>query len=296
MHPTPRLACEQCKRRKLRCNKASPCAACTDAGLECQIVQRARLPRGKSSKARSRNSKLEDRLAKIEELLSLRSRTANESASTRNTESIIAPRLKTATGFDGLKTTHTHNENAASLVGSEFWEALSVEVQGLRETLEDDEDAIALQLENATGSTPELLNTSAILFATSVKHVDTQLMSQNMRKALLEIYRFRVDTVYKILHWPTTLRNIETRHMSSNETPASLPMQALESAIYFLATCSLTDEEGEESGFGDRHQLVQTFQSSAEQLFASSTLLQSPDLVLLQAFVIYLVRAQSSYV
>jgi hypothetical protein len=76
--------------------------------------------------------------------------------------------------------------------------------------------------------------------------------------------------------------------MRSDNASVSLSLQALETAIYFMATCSLTDEEAK--GLGDKSRLLHTFRSSAEHLFAQSSLLQSPDLVLLQAFVIYLVR------
>ena len=69
MDPPPRLSCQQCKQRKIRCDKGAPCSACKNAGLNCHTVQRARLPRGKSAKARSQSKMLETRLARIESLL-----------------------------------------------------------------------------------------------------------------------------------------------------------------------------------------------------------------------------------
>jgi hypothetical protein len=69
MDPVPLLACEQCKRRKLRCDKRSPCTACTTACLDCRTVQRARLPRGKTANARKNRQSIEGRLERIEALL-----------------------------------------------------------------------------------------------------------------------------------------------------------------------------------------------------------------------------------
>jgi hypothetical protein len=72
MDPAPRLACQQCKQRKLRCDKGSPCNACRAAGLVCQVVQRARLPRGKSAhggKKQMQKQSLETRLKQLEALL-----------------------------------------------------------------------------------------------------------------------------------------------------------------------------------------------------------------------------------
>jgi hypothetical protein len=293
--PTPRLACEQCKRRKLRCNKTSPCAACKSAGLECRTVQRARLPRGKSGQTRNQNDKLENRVARIESLLSLQTRISCEPSSTPNTGLISASRVEMTDVFDGSKPAFLPDEKVTSLVGSEFWEALSMEVQGLRETLEseDDEDADA-ELEDAAGQVPpEIGITSAILFGPSSTKFDALHLSPGMRTTLLGFYRSRVDTVYKILHWPTTLLSIQARYMSSNDASFSLPSQALETAIYFTATCSLTNEEAKGNDLGDRLQLLDAFRSFVEHLFARSDLLRSPDLVLLQAVVIYLVIAKS---
>jgi len=69
MDPNPRLSSAQCRRRKRKCDKAVPYSACREAGLNCNVVQRARLPRGRSAKAKNRINQLEDRVARIEELL-----------------------------------------------------------------------------------------------------------------------------------------------------------------------------------------------------------------------------------
>jgi hypothetical protein len=208
------------------------------------------------------------------------------------------PLTETVDGSNGSKPTRLRNEAVASLVGSEFWEALSVEAQGLRETLEDsddkDADAVALPPEDVTHSTPGIFKTNAILFSLLANKFDTLQITPGLREALLELYGSRVDTVYKILHWPTTLRSIQTRYRS-DDAPVSLSSQVLETAIYFMATCSLMDEESKDGGFGDKSRLLHAFRSSAEYLFAQSGVLQSPDLVLLQAFVIYLVRTKSPW-
>ena len=69
MDPIPRLACQQCKQRKIKCDKGAPCSACRNAGLSCHAIQRARLPRGKTAKSRSANTNMETRITRIERLL-----------------------------------------------------------------------------------------------------------------------------------------------------------------------------------------------------------------------------------
>jgi hypothetical protein len=69
MNPAPRLTCQQCKSRKIRCDKKAPCSACESAQLSCNVVQRRRLPRGRTGKATRKATLLEDRVSRIEKLL-----------------------------------------------------------------------------------------------------------------------------------------------------------------------------------------------------------------------------------
>lgn len=43
---TPRLTCELCRTRKVKCDKANPCSNCVSVGVVCVPVHRPRLPRG----------------------------------------------------------------------------------------------------------------------------------------------------------------------------------------------------------------------------------------------------------
>jgi hypothetical protein len=67
MDQVPRLSCERCKRRKIRCDKRNPCSACDNSNTTCDFVQRARLPRGRNVK--TKKSMLEERVARLESLL-----------------------------------------------------------------------------------------------------------------------------------------------------------------------------------------------------------------------------------
>lgn len=63
------LSCTNCRKRKVKCNKTSPCAACERSGLPCVFPNRARLPRGRTSGSKTTNVELLRRLSKLEELL-----------------------------------------------------------------------------------------------------------------------------------------------------------------------------------------------------------------------------------
>jgi hypothetical protein len=294
----PRLACEQCRSRKVRCNKASPCSACRAAGLQCHTVQRARLPRGKSGKGCAHNSKLEERVARIESLLaqdaenSPRFRDTAKEDHHQNTTSSLLPKLGTITSV------HHGDVSATNFMASDFWAALSEEVNGLREIIEASEDDIGEQ-DNATGShsidTNATCGSPALLFRQANTRIRTNdnegisLFTVHTQNTLLRLYRQRVDSVYKILHWPSVLSMLEARRCNSG-TPPRLSENVLENSIYFMAICSITATEAEKIGLGDRDSVLQLCQEQLETLFAQSNLLNSPDIILLQAFVIYLVR------
>jgi hypothetical protein len=68
----------------------------------------------------------------------------------------------------------------------------------------------------------------------------------------------------------------------------------LEYATYFMALCTITDEEADKIGLGVRLEICRQYQTTVEDLLVESDLLQHPDLIILQAFVIYLVREDPS--
>jgi hypothetical protein len=258
-------------------------------------VQRTRLPRGKSGQARTHNAKLESRVARIETLLAQQAELSNPSCLSPPTGRLLASGMRRPAGSEGAMSADGLQGSAVSFVASDFWIALSNEVIGLRETLEsseeeggeeDQKDKLPQDQANETSST------SAILFqhANLRREGNITLPPLGMRTELLTIYRVRVDSVYKVLHWPTVLSMIGIKHGCSSATPKTQSSQVLEWSIYFMAMCSITNDEALEMTFGNRLDILQTYRSIVEDLFARSTLLQGPDVVVLQAFVIYLVR------
>lgn len=72
-----RLSCEQCTKRKKRCDKSNPCSNCQRHGAICKPVVRPRLPRGKGvtkdrASTDTSDGDLRARVARLEQLLQLR--------------------------------------------------------------------------------------------------------------------------------------------------------------------------------------------------------------------------------
>lgn len=181
-------------------------------------------------------------------------------------------------------------------VASDFWSALSEGISGLREIIEDSEDEAEngsiTYIDTSEQTEGEPCVGAMVLFPiipVGVQH-DLPVLSHSARKILLNLYLSRVDTVYKIVHWPTTVNLVETN--PTNPTP-SISNQALEHAIYFMALCTITDSEAQDLCLGIRASLLNLYILAVETLLGRSNLLQDPSVTTLQALVIYLVRSSS---
>ena len=106
---------------------------------------------------------------------------------------------------------------------------------------------------------------------------------------LLYLYHQRVDCLFKATHWPTVVTAIERQYEDAQHKTSSPSTEALEFAIYFLAISSISDEESTSLLLMERQPLLHRFRIAAETLISRANLLQSPDLTVLQAFIIYLV-------
>lgn len=288
MDPKPRLACQRCKQKKLRCDKGAPCSACRTSDHVCHAVQRARLPRGKSGTTRSHKKLLETRVARIEALLEQQANLTSKACPI----STLEPSLyqQHAPSLDGSTKGNSNvaSPRIADFIAPDFWSALSAEVYGLRETLESSEDEEYTDKQEMQDMF-QTWDTRGIIFP-SARHSRNEpapLPCSETQTTLLRLFKERVDSVYKIVHWPTVLAAI-SRHGRPSKIRTS-SVQALEYSIYFMAMCSIKNDEAKAHGLGDRPSMVQTYQATAEYLFATSTLLQNPDFTTLQAFAIYLV-------
>ncbi|KAL3471080.1 hypothetical protein BJX99DRAFT_238163 [Aspergillus californicus] len=65
-----RLTCQSCARRKVKCDKGSPCGNCVRNNIPCIAVERRRLPRGRTRRPKAEHAQnLSDRLRKLEDTL-----------------------------------------------------------------------------------------------------------------------------------------------------------------------------------------------------------------------------------
>jgi hypothetical protein len=282
-----KLSCERCRRRKTKCDKGSPCSNCKDAEISCTGIERARLPRGPSGKVKNRNAVLATRVARLEGIL----RRVEGQTQPSGDGSDLPTMFETAESISYLHPSDV--DKLSQLYAKDIWSSLSEEVTGLRETLEASDDD-GEPPEAVQERTDNIVSSGAfsrrILFAYS-SPLDGESLdppSRQMRSRLLHLYQERVDCLFKITHWPTVFTTIEKQYTDNHYRPSLPSTQALEFSVYFLAICSINDHESQEMFLENRQSLVQRFRVAAEMLISKANLLNSPDLITLQAFVIYL--------
>ena len=279
----PRLSCEQCHLRKTKCDKQVPCSACQNAGIHCNVVHRARRPRGRSGMTNNKHAALESRVSRLEALLLHADPNTAACADTDGNTGFVQadPPLVSP-----------QNGKLGKFVAPDFWVTLSQEVAAIRETLEESDDQhideTAPGVQNQINGSRD--NGCRVLFAQVVGDdatCGTEPVAR-VREALLDVYEARIDTVFRPIHWPTVSGNIRTRHGSTIPPTVSASDRALEYAIYHLAVCSLSEDECLEVLLDTKTKSLHQYHAATETYISRARTLQSPDILGLQAFVIYL--------
>jgi hypothetical protein len=121
-----------------------------------------------------------------------------------------------------------------------------------------------------------------MLFGQS-KNVGLTDMASEVNDFLLNVYHERIHALFNVLHWPSTLALFN----ASNEEDVKI--RALKSAILFTSVCSLLDHELE-----GRRAILSQYRQRAEEAFIDAGLLTTTSLMVLQAFVVYLVSTESA--
>ncbi|KAI0153089.1 hypothetical protein GGR57DRAFT_513333 [Xylariaceae sp. FL1272] len=290
----PRLSCAQCRARKKRCDKGNPCSSCVDAGIHCDIVQRSRLPRGRSGLQRTKNSELEDRIIRIENLLKNAPTPSNHMPAASVHPS--RPDLAVPVAIDEATGTES------GFIAPQFWATLTREVAGIRQTLEDcDGEETEEHVDGAFADKDEnrqhVAGAKTLLFGQDPQHgndLNLPRTSPAVWGLLLDVYKERVDNVYKLLHWPTVLSSIVALNQAHQDVTLRSTTYALQFSIYFMAVCTLSDEETQRLLFRSRQDLISLYRTAAEVCLSEANLLGRPDFAVLQAFVIYIMGLRTS--
>lgn len=104
---------------------------------------------------------------------------------------------------------------------------------------------------------------------------------------LWQIYLDNVNPLLKLTHTPTLQGQLI--EAAANPSKVSRPLEALLFSIYYIAVLSLTEEEAQDTFKEEKTRMMSRFHRATQQALINAGFMRSPDLAVLQAFLMYLV-------
>ncbi|KAF4446580.1 hypothetical protein F53441_9807 [Fusarium austroafricanum] len=324
-------SCVVCRSRKVRCDKLSPCSNCRRANIPCVVPSNDRPPRwarrlerladnGQGAAAQGSGNpgtdQVMNRLKTLENLVkelsgqlevanAAASRAASEAASPQDHAKDAASPSSTSTASDVQK--HfgrmvLKDTDRERYIASGFWSRISDELDGLkmdtRKMADDEESSEDGDFPISTPSTQELYREPserhAFLFRNS--HLSSSPGDQDFDPLpsqipfLLDVFDENINLIMHIVHMPSIRKMVRP----SRGAPAqiSLKNQALLFSIYYAAITSMEDEDVLTNFGSSKAELNLKFRRGLEQALARADFLNDPDIILVQALVIFLALAR----
>ena len=180
------------------------------------------------------------------------------------------------------------NEGKSRYINNSFWANLSNEVEDLKGILNqssEDEEVVSSPGSNAVSTE----NHQGWIFGFTSQSVDMLALHPLPSQIPLywETYKDRVDPLVKVLHIPT----IEATVLSaaSHLSNLSKGFEALLFAIYYGATTSLNAQDCVQILGEEKSILLARYRFAIEQALARANFLTTEEIIVLQAFVIFLI-------
>ncbi|EXA33902.1 hypothetical protein FOQG_13870 [Fusarium oxysporum f. sp. raphani 54005] len=325
-------SCVVCRSRKVRCDKLSPCSNCRKANIPCVVPSNDRPPRWARRLERiadngqgvagqgaggSGTDQVMNRLRTLENLvkeLSGQLEVANAAASRGASSDAPSPQdvVKDAASPSSTSTASDvqkhfgrmviKDKNREKYVASGFWSRISDELDGLkmdtRRMADDDESSEDEDFPVSTPSTQELYREPserhAFLFRNSQAPASpgeqdfSPLPSQI--PFLLDVFDENINLIMHIVHMPSIRKMV--RPSPGIAAKVSLKHQALLFSIYYAAITSMEDDDVLANFGSTKTELNMKFRRGLEQALARADFLNNPDIVLVQALVIFLSLAR----
>jgi len=319
-------SCVTCRKRKVKCDKLHPCSNCARANIECIFPNPGRAPRKIKKPTDGRDTELLARLKRLEGVVKGLGLDATQediesalAGTTRRTsETDKGPGQIQSPGSDPIERPSTNsdelstrakaqwieddragrfenrfgrlviNEGKSRYVNSSFWANLSNEVEDLKGILndesddDDDQSSPSAQMLQSAGSSQGWI----FGFSSQMTNLLPLHPPSTQIKLYWTIYKERVDPLCKVLHVPT----IEPTVLSAASHLGNLAkgFESLIFAIYYGAVTSLSAEECMSMLGEDRDALLARYRFAIEQALAHASFLTTEEIVVLQAFVIYM--------
>ncbi|KAK9241858.1 hypothetical protein V1506DRAFT_563384 [Lipomyces tetrasporus] len=311
--PTPRFrSCVTCRSRKVRCDKLSPCSNCRRANIACVVPSTDRPPgrarrlgyisNNAASNAQAAQASTDLRVGQVmERLRTLESLVKELSAlpaarpkTVRQHQRSASPTTSAGNVQKQFGRFVLQDASRSRYVSTGFWSRVNDELEGLKmdtcglagDDLDTSEDEVSA---GKTTSTQELERTPSERHALYFRH-NLSPSAPGPREFhplpsqipfLLDVFSENVNFALQIVHMPTVSRMVrDLRGDMTSLTPAN---EALMLSIYYAAITSMEEDDAWSMPL---RRLISSM--GLEHALAKADFLNVPDVVLVQAFTIFL--------
>ncbi|KAI9885577.1 MAG: Exosome non-catalytic core component [Watsoniomyces obsoletus] len=306
-------SCVTCRKRKVKCDKRWPCSNCNRARISCVYPGPERAQR-RPKKVTESNHELLARIKKLEgvvrELRGAPSPQEGDDGQGRGTSRIedhdesmnldggyfstenVFPVENETSAQDGMEKEFGRlliEEGKSRYGSSSLWASLSEQVEDIKEILrgssdEDDDDVSPESGPPALSCVHNgfIFGYSSLVVDMRRLHPDPELIPFYWR-----VFKEGVDPMIKLGHAPT----MEGLIMKAKNDlgGVSRGLESLMFAIYHAAVTSLTTEECSQKLGADKTNLLTRYRFGMEQAMARASFLNTQELIVLQAFVTFLI-------
>ncbi|KAM5354675.1 hypothetical protein ACJ41O_001322 [Fusarium nematophilum] len=311
--PTAKLrSCVVCRSRKVRCDKLSPCSNCRRANIPCVVPSNDRPPKwarrlervADAAAATERGLPAEGTEQVMERLRSLESlvrdlsgqleRAKAASSDGQSPEKAGSPSSTASDVQRNFGRMVLKDASRGRYIASGFWSRISDELDGLkmdtRQLPGDDDSSQDEDLPASTPSTQELdrppPDRHAFLFRHNLSSTQDFRPLPAQIPFLLDVFNDNINFFAHVIHMPTIRKMIRpTRGSAPVLSPAN---DALMFSIYYAAVTSMEEDEVLSNFGSTKADLNLRYRLGLEHALAKADFLNDPDIVIVQAFAIFL--------
>ncbi|TVY60097.1 Bikaverin cluster transcription factor bik5 [Fusarium oxysporum f. sp. cubense] len=313
-------SCFACRRRKVRCDRQSPCMSCTRNITDCVFPAPGRATRHGSTSAQTPKRKqahLLSRLQRLESVVEILAAQVKGPAESGTLELDGAGLVGQGIGKEGRgsalddKTARLGeelgllviDENGSVYIGNQFWAAFRDEINQIKQVFDNDDrqgDIYSAETSSLNGSIPSDLTRqrredSLLFLFWQSRGQDVPLKDLHAFPSQLpiiwQIYIENVDHYSKMLHVPTFAKRIQDLQGDfSRMTPG---MEALMFAITMSAINSMSNEDVKIKLHAEKSDLVARYRTGTEIALTLADFINTTELDVIQAFSIFLDTVQT---
>ncbi|KAL4999934.1 hypothetical protein BDV10DRAFT_193222 [Aspergillus recurvatus] len=274
-------SCTLCRQRKVKCDRQQPCSNCTRADTQCVF------PPGLGRAPKRPRKAVEARLlAQLSRLESVVKRMEQQSPDMTSSTGSQPPHDGHDSRIEQQFGRLVIDEMQSCYVSSVAWSQLGDEIEELRDLLHqpssnDDQDELSASGMEGAGPNSALLGYRALAHSLQPYHP-----SIHQAVVLFDIFNVNVAPLVRVFHMPT-LHQLFWDAVASMDS-IDRNVEALLFAIYYAAIISLDSTQCLDLLGLPRSSALETYRFAVEQATARADLLNTQNLILLQATVLFL--------